>query len=100
MARVLDEIVVRGVETCISFHRRVMDESDFCLGDISIQYLEDHPGVLDGEEEEALLRAAAAAVALLKEKDRSRLKITTNSDSAAHGFSPWRMAGRPFSGRR
>ncbi len=100
MARVLDEMVVRGVETCIPFHRRVMEERDFCRGDFSIQYLEDHPEVLGGEEEENLLRAAAAVVALLKEKERSRLKITTCSDPATNGFSPWRMAGRPFSGRR
>ena len=43
MARALDELVVRGVETCIPFHRRVMDEPDFRAGNLSIRYLEDHP---------------------------------------------------------
>jgi acetyl-CoA carboxylase biotin carboxylase subunit len=101
MARVLDEMVVRGVETCIPFHRRVMDEPDFVAGDLSIQYLEDHPDLLEGKEDESLLRAAAATAALLRERDRSRMQmIVTDSRDAGSGFSAWKRAGRPFSGRR
>jgi acetyl-CoA carboxylase biotin carboxylase subunit len=99
MSRALDEIVIRGVETCVPFHRKVMDEEDFRSGNLSIQYIEEHPGLLDGDEEEALLQAAAVTAALLQEKERNRLRITSPSEDS-RGFSAWKRAGRPFSGRR
>jgi acetyl-CoA carboxylase biotin carboxylase subunit len=100
MGRVLDEMVVRGVETCIPFHRKVMDEPDFRRGELSIQYLEDHPDLMKGEEEDAILRAAAATAALLQEKEKSRLLISQTALGSSSGFSAWKRAGRPFSGRR
>ena len=100
MGRALDEMVVRGVETCIPFHRRVMDEEDFQNGDISIRYLDEHPDLMAGEEEEALLEAAAVAVALLEEGQRGRLHVSQQGRVAVPGFSAWRKAGWPFRGRR
>jgi acetyl-CoA carboxylase biotin carboxylase subunit len=100
MTRALDEMVIRGVDTCIPFHRRVMEEPDFGSGDFSIEYLEDHPGLMDGDEEESLLRAAAATAALLKERERHRLRVDGRGDGEGGSFSSWRMAGRPYSGRR
>lgn len=99
MARALDEMVIRGVDTCIPFHRKVMDEGDFRDGNLSIQYLEEHPDLMDGDEEEAILRAAATTAALLQEKERSRLRITPAPGGASPGFSAWKRAGLPFSGR-
>jgi acetyl-CoA carboxylase biotin carboxylase subunit len=100
MARALDEMVIRGVETCIPFHRKVMDEPDFVQGNLSIQYLEDHPDLMTGPEEESLLRAAAATVAILQEKERTRLKFRPPSEGDGTGFSSWKRAGWPFSGQR
>ncbi|MFH1764372.1 MAG: acetyl-CoA carboxylase biotin carboxylase subunit [Gemmatimonadota bacterium] len=100
MARALDEIVIRGVETSVPFHRRVMDERDFRDGNISIQYLEEHPGLMEGDPGESLLQAAAAAAALLQEKQRSRLRITPAAEGESKGLSAWRRAGWPFSSRR
>jgi acetyl-CoA carboxylase biotin carboxylase subunit len=100
MARVLDEMVVRGVETCIPFHRKVMEEADFQKGTFSIRYLEEHPDLMDGEPEEALVLAAATTAALLQEKERNRVRIQPASSSEASAFSAWKRAGRPFSGRR
>jgi acetyl-CoA carboxylase biotin carboxylase subunit len=100
MARVLDEMVIRGVETSIPFHRRVMDEPDFVAGDFSIQYLDEHPDLMGGPGEEDLLRAAAAAAAILQEKERNRLQVRSSSESEGTGFSSWKRAGWPFSGQR
>jgi acetyl-CoA carboxylase biotin carboxylase subunit len=100
MARALDEMVVRGLETCIPFHRRVMDERDFQAGDFSIRYLEDHPDLLDGTEEEDLIRAAAVTAALLEEEERGRLQVRAGPQEGTVGFSAWKRAGRPFSGGR
>jgi len=100
MARALDEMVVRGVETCVPFHRKVMDDRDFRDGNFSIKYLDEHPELLEGDEEEDLLRAAAVTAALLQEKDRNRLLISPASGGESPGFSAWKRTGRPFSGRR
>jgi acetyl-CoA carboxylase biotin carboxylase subunit len=100
MGRALDEMIVRGVETCIPFHRRVMDEPDFLGGDLSISYLEEHPNLLDGTEEDALLQAAAVTVAFLEERERGRLRLPAARDVGAPEFSAWRKSGWPFRGRR
>jgi len=100
MSRALGEMVVRGVETCIPFHRRVMDETDFQGGEFSIRYLEEHPDLMDGGEDLEILQAAAATAALLQEQERNRLRITPVSVGESPGFSTWKRAGWPFSGRR
>ncbi len=100
MARALDEIVIGGVETCVPFHRKVMDDRDFQDGKLSIKYLDEHPELMVSDEDEDFLRAAAVTVALLQEKDRNRLLISPVSEGKSPGFSAWKRAGRPFSGRR
>ena len=95
MARALEELVVRGLETCVPFHSRVMEEEDFRQGDLSIRYIEDHPELMEGEEEEALLEAAAITAALLEEEEKSRLRIHTDPGGKDQGFSAWRRAGLP-----
>jgi len=100
MARALDELVIRGVETCVPFQRRVMDEGDFQAGDLSIRYLEEHPGLMGGQEEEALLSAAAVTAALLAEGERGSLRAGSAGVSPEGGFSSWKRAGWPFRNRR
>ncbi|MBT8397956.1 MAG: acetyl-CoA carboxylase biotin carboxylase subunit [Gemmatimonadetes bacterium] len=100
MARCLEELVIRGVETCIPFHRRVMDEEDFQSGNLSIRYLEDHPDLVAESEEPVVVKAAAVAAELLQEKERNRVKIQTIRAGGDGGFSAWKRAGRPFSGGR
>jgi acetyl-CoA carboxylase biotin carboxylase subunit len=99
MARALDELVIRGVETCVPFQRRVMDEPDFADGNLSIRYLEDHPGLMAGPEEEALLRASAVTAALLEEAERGSLRLDVAAPASPTGFSDWKRAGWPFRGR-
>jgi acetyl-CoA carboxylase biotin carboxylase subunit len=96
MARALDELVIRGVETCVPFQRRVMDEVDFQAGDLSIRYLEDHPDLLDGQEDETILRAAAVTAALLEERERGRLQLGGGEKAQEPGFSAWKRAGWPY----
>jgi len=100
MARALDELVIRGVETCVPFQRRVMEEPDFQAGALSIRYLEDHPDLMGGAEEEEILRAAAVTAALLEEGEREGHRILGSQLSKEGGFSSWKRAGWPFRGRR
>ena len=100
MGRALDELVIRGVETCVPFQRLVMEEPDFRAGRLSIRYLEDHPGLLETPEEDVLVRAAAVTAALLEEAERRSLRVTAEGGSVNRGFSDWKRAGWPFRGRR
>jgi len=43
MKRALDEFVVEGIHTTIPFHRLIMDQEVFVLGDFNTNFLEDHP---------------------------------------------------------
>ena len=100
MARALDELVIRGVQTCAPFQRRVMDEPDFREGDFSIRYLEDHPHLLGSQEEDELLQAAAVIAALLEEAQRGSLRVQHPEVSRVSGFSDWKRAGLPSRDRR
>ena len=46
MRTALDETVITGVEHLIPLHRRIMDETDFMNGDITIQYIDMHQELL------------------------------------------------------
>ncbi len=96
MARVLEELVIRGVRTCIPLHQRIMTEPDFRAGNLSIEYLEDHPHLLEGEEDEEVLRAAAVAAALLEEDQRGQLHLESRTGGERARFSDWKRAGWPF----
>ncbi|MCG6990178.1 MAG: acetyl-CoA carboxylase biotin carboxylase subunit [Gemmatimonadetes bacterium] len=99
MARALDELVVRGVDTSAPFHRRVMDEPDFRQGALSIRYVEEHPDLLNGGGDEEVLRAAAVAAALLEDEDRQRHRtprITASQGPGSTTPSAWRRGGRPW----
>jgi len=100
MARALEELVIRGVEVCGPFQARVMEEEDFRAGDLSIQYIEDHPDLMLNHTDESVLRAAAVTAALLEEGERGRLRVVPSSQGAVTGFSSWKREGWPFRGRK
>ena len=92
MRRALEEFRVVGVDTSAPFHRRVMDEPDFCAGRLDIHYLERHPDLLADAPAEETLRAAAIAAALLEARERSR-RVASRIGTAAPRVSRWRGGG-------
>jgi acetyl-CoA carboxylase biotin carboxylase subunit len=92
MSRALAELRIVGVETSAPFHRRVMQEPDFRAGNVTIRYLEEHPGLLDGGLPEDVVRSAAVAAALLEDASRAR-RGTTRAAPPAHAASAWRERG-------
>jgi len=40
MARALDEYIVEGIKTTIPFHRHIMANKDFIMGNIDTSFLE------------------------------------------------------------
>jgi acetyl-CoA carboxylase biotin carboxylase subunit len=97
MARALDELVITGLDTCIAFHRRLLDDDDFRGGRLTIRFLEEHPYLLrDASPREALLRAAAVAGALLEERRRTRPAAALQVAADARRLSPWQQSVWPW----
>jgi len=90
MRRALDEMVVVGVPTAQPFHRRVMDDPEFCSGSYDIGYL-------DRKGERLLARhladddalAVAVAVALAEEEAREARVGFNGSPAASSRDSGW-----------
>ncbi len=94
MARALDELVVVGVETSATFHKRVMAEKDFRDGQLTIRYVEEHPDLLEPAVDEEALAAAAVTAALLEDRHR-RARQAPRIGTTGHGMSAWRRGARP-----
>jgi acetyl-CoA carboxylase biotin carboxylase subunit len=92
MARALAELRVIGVETSAPFHRRVMAESDFRSGNVTIRYLEEHGELLSVTLDEAVVRSAAVAAALVEDASRTR-RGTRRLGRGATARGGWRDGG-------
>jgi acetyl-CoA carboxylase biotin carboxylase subunit len=93
MRRALAELRIVGVETSAPFHRKVMEEPDFRAGNLDIRYVEKHPGLLEGDPKEEMLRVAALAAAMLEEEDRQRRAVRRIGTTTAGVGSGWRDRG-------
>ena len=94
MKRALDELVISGVETCVPFHQRVMNEDDFTHGRLSVAYLEEHPELSTDSEDD--LRVAALVAAVLEHGHRSRGAATFVDGRDSNRLSTWRASGWPW----
>jgi acetyl-CoA carboxylase biotin carboxylase subunit len=94
MKRALGELVIHGVETSVPFHLRAMDEDDFIEGDLTIDYVEEHPELLRPSDDEVRLVAVTAA---LLEHGRGGRRGTARIDGVnGRGLSAWRASGWPW----
>lgn len=103
LERALDELIVRGVETCLPFHRRLVRHPAFRAGELTIRFLEEYPEVLEpGSDGGPDARIAAIAAVLLEERHRSsRVAGRVGAAQAGHagnGLSAWRASGWPWRG--
>jgi biotin carboxylase len=48
MDSALKETLIIGVDTLIPLHRAILNETDFRNREVTISYLDEHPGLLDG----------------------------------------------------
>jgi len=104
MHRALLELTIDGVETSRDFHLRVMEDDEFRLGDISIQWLERRlPSLLAVRPPAAGVRVAAIAAALFADRDRRARRgaapvqprtAEATADGRAGSVDAWRRAAR------
>jgi acetyl-CoA carboxylase biotin carboxylase subunit len=93
MQRALEELVIVGVPTSQPFHRRVMDERTFRVGDYDTGYLDRvGPELLVSPSDDALELAAVAAA--LAEEDARRAAVPAGHPTNAGSESAWLRAAR------
>jgi acetyl-CoA carboxylase biotin carboxylase subunit len=85
MRQGLDELVVIGVATNQSFHRRLMSDPSFGKGEIDIQFLERRTDLLSAAASPERIRDIAAAAALAEDEARQSRRPAVVTEAAAEG---------------
>jgi acetyl-CoA carboxylase biotin carboxylase subunit len=85
MRQGLDELVVVGVATNQSFHRRLMSDPAFREGKIDIQFLERRTDLLSATAVPVRIRDLAAAAALAEDEARQSRRPAVITDGVAGG---------------
>ena len=92
MGRALDELVIAGVATNQSFHRRLMADEAFREGEFDIQLLERRPELLSDVIDDELAADLAVVIAVAEDEARER-RAPPAPETVAQG-SPWLDAAR------
>jgi acetyl-CoA carboxylase biotin carboxylase subunit len=94
MRRALEELVILGVPTNQSFHRRLLADEAFLRGEFDSQFLDRRPDLLDGpgDPEEAVVAAVAAALA--EDEARQSRRPAVAGEREGGGGSAWLQAAR------
>ena len=93
MARALDEYRIDGIETSITFHRKVMKHPAFLAGELSTAFLSEHPELLAPEEDPWLDEIALVAAAIDHFRRVEQSSARTTEGASARPRSAWRWAG-------
>jgi acetyl/propionyl-CoA carboxylase alpha subunit len=95
MRRALEELLIVGVPTCQSFHRRVMREPAFVSGAYDLGYLDRFADrLLHAGPDEGVLERSALAAALAEHAAREGAAGAPPPASPATADSPWLRAAR------
>lgn len=91
MLRALGEMVVEGVTTSQSFHRKVMMEESFASGEYDVDYIATKGELLlSGEVDREWAREVAVAAALFKHRQRAEIE----SNMEPRGTDNWTTLAR------
>ena len=93
MRRALNEYQVYGIETCIPFHIRVMDNERFRAGEITTHFIEQEKIMTSDGEDEALNFACAVSSTLHHTAENKRSALT-NGVANRSSRDNWKMSGR------
>src|SRR5215510_5701303 len=98
MHRALLELTIEGVESSRDFHLRVMEDAEFCAGQIEIQWLERRLASLTSVKPPAeTVRTAAVVAALIADRDRHATRRADGqapSEPATSSGDSWARAAR------
>jgi acetyl/propionyl-CoA carboxylase alpha subunit len=85
MRQGLDELVILGVATNQSFHRRLMSDPSFRKGEIDIQFLERRGDLLSAAAAPERIRDLVVAAALAEDEARQRRRPAATTEATAGG---------------
>ncbi len=97
MRRALDEYLVRGIQTNLAFHRKVLRHAGFLAGEYDTGFIDREREAVcsdagaDGATADAVIAAAAIASA---EASGVRVGASSMAPTGAAGISPWRSGSR------
>jgi acetyl-CoA carboxylase biotin carboxylase subunit len=91
MDRALGELIVAGLPTNQGFHRRLVRDAAFRMGQVDIQFLDRRQDLLPPAEDGEMERVIAVAAALAEDEARRNRKPAIAPTAAA---SRWGEAGR------
>jgi acetyl-CoA carboxylase biotin carboxylase subunit len=94
MARALDELRIDGLQTSVSFHRKVMGHPAFRAGDLHTGFLADHPELLEAQDDPWLSEIAVVAAAIEHFRRTEAASMNSRDAAGGAGRSAWRWAGR------
>ena len=100
MIRALDEYRIDGLDTSISFHRRLMAHPAFRRAELHTGFLEEHGELLEPASEGWLddIHVVAAAVAHYRRVEAASARGA--EERGARGGSAWKRGGRAGGWRR
>jgi acetyl-CoA carboxylase biotin carboxylase subunit len=94
LGRALDEYVVTGITTNISYLRSIIRHPAFAAGSYDTEFLErEHPTLATATSEALTLPAVLAAVVVADQRDRQRAGAIPRLDGGGP-LSPWRQVSR------
>ena len=94
MKRALDEYIITGVITNITFHRKILEHPAFLKGELSTHFIDEYYSEPDGfSEDESLAMAVATVINDYMDKNKASSFKMGNGYKTRRG-STWKMKGR------
>ena len=100
-ARALEELRIDGLQTSVSFHRKVMEHEAFREGELHTGFLDAHPELLEPQDD-PLLNEIALVAAAVEHFRRAERRSARGGDEGG-GTTPhsnWKWHGRGGGGWR
>ncbi|MEM2947019.1 MAG: acetyl-CoA carboxylase biotin carboxylase subunit [Candidatus Bathyarchaeia archaeon] len=93
MRNALEEFVIEGVKTTIPLHKRIMEDEDFLMGDVHINFVDERIDKLLPKKALTEEEIAALAAVLANQKVEAKVKALAPRRQQK-GVSLWKLAGR------
>jgi acetyl/propionyl-CoA carboxylase alpha subunit len=92
MERALDEYLITGITTNLSFHSKLLEHPEFLKGNISTHFIEEHYVKPDDLSDDHQLAIAVAAV--LDDYGNKNKALSFKKGNSKSANNNWKLSGR------